>query len=589
MRIGIVCPYSLDAPGGVQVHVTDLAKRLLDQGHHVRVLAPADDGTPVPDFVEATGRSLAVRYNGSVARLSFGPVTAVRVRSWLEAGDFDVLHIHEPLVPSTGLIALWQAEVPVVATFHTANDRSRAMQVAYPMLRPTLERIAARIAVSEEARRTVVEHMGGDAVVIPNGVELSQFRASEPRAAWTGTPERPTLAFLGRTDEPRKGLDVLLAAVPALVAAVPGIRVLVAGRGDLARARAVAEAHPGVLELLGEITEEDKAALLRSVDLYVAPQTGARASASCWSRRWPPAPPSWRATSRPSAASWTRARGHPVRRRGPGRPRRGRPGRARRSRRDGAHAGPRHGLVRAVRLGGRDGAGADGLPARHGRGRAGGVVTTEIVLAVVVVVGLLVWLALAKANRLDLLHQKVTRTAATLDAQLLRRAGQAAELAASGRLDPASSLVLAGAADACLASGQELELTGGTDSTGDGTGDGEGRGDARTDPDADRRRPGRVTLTAEREIVESDLSRVLRQALEGPLAEGAATAPVVRDVVATAGRVELARRFHNDAVAQSVRIRAQALVRLLRLAGRADLPRSFEMDDTAPRLRPPHH
>lgn len=274
MRIGIVCPYSLDAPGGVQVHVTDLAARLIAQGHEVSVLAPADEDTPVPDFVEATGRSIAVRYNGSVARLAFGPVTARRVHAWLEDGDFDVLHIHEPLIPSVGLIALWQAEVPVVATFHTANDRSRAMQVAYPMLRPTLERISARIAVSEEARRTVVEHMGGDAIVIPNGVELDLFRDAERRPAWEGTPERPTLAFLGRTDEPRKGLGVLLAAVPAIVAAVPGVRILIAGRGDLAQAREVAARHPGVLELLGEVTEEDKAALLRSVDLYIAPQTG---------------------------------------------------------------------------------------------------------------------------------------------------------------------------------------------------------------------------------------------------------------------------------------------------------------------------
>lgn len=274
LRIGIVCPYSMDAPGGVQIHVTDLAARLIAQGHHVSVLAPADEDTPVPDYVEGTGRSIAVRYNGSVARLAFGPVTALRVRSWLEEGDFDVLHIHEPLIPSVGLIALWQAEVPVVATFHTATDRSRAMQLAYPMLRPTLERITARIAVSEEARRTVVEHMGGDAVIIPNGVELSLFRAAERREAWEGTPERPTLAFLGRTDEPRKGLGILLDALPAIAAAVPGIRVLVAGRGDLTRAREVAQQLPGTLVLLGEVSEIDKAELLRSVDLYIAPQTG---------------------------------------------------------------------------------------------------------------------------------------------------------------------------------------------------------------------------------------------------------------------------------------------------------------------------
>lgn len=274
LRIGIVCPYSMDAPGGVQIHVTDLAARLIALGHHVSVLAPAEDDTELPDFVEATGRSVAVRYNGSVARLAFGPVTARRVHTWLEDGDFDVVHIHEPLSPSVSLLALWQAEVPVVATFHTATDRSRAMQVAYPMLRPTLERITARIAVSEEARRTVVEHIGGDAVIIPNGVELALYRAATRQERWTGTPERPTLAFLGRTDEPRKGLGVLLEALPTLVERVPGVRVVVAGRGDLSQAREVAQALPGTLELLGEVTEQDKADLLRSVDLYIAPQTG---------------------------------------------------------------------------------------------------------------------------------------------------------------------------------------------------------------------------------------------------------------------------------------------------------------------------
>lgn len=189
--------------------------------------------------------------------------------------------------------------------------------------------------------------------------------------------------------------------------------------------------------------------------------------------------------------------------------------------------------------------------------------TAETLLAVVVVLVLLVWLVLAKANRLDLLHQKITRTAATLDAQLLRRAGQAAELAATGRLDPASSLVLAGAADACLTTGQDLEIP----------------------VDAERSLPGRATLTEEREVVESDLSRVLRQALEGAGEHGPADLAIVADVVATGRRVEMARRFHNDAVTQTVRIRSQVLVRLLRLAGNARLPRTFEMDDTPPRLR----
>ncbi len=274
MRIGLVCPYSFDVPGGVQFHIRDLAEYLIAAGHHVQVLAPADDDTPVPDYVEAAGRAIPVRYNGSVARVSFGPVSAARARRWLAEGEFDVLHIHEPVTPSLSLLALWLATGPIVATFHTANLRSRAMQAAQPLLRPSLEKISARIAVSEDARRTLVEHLGGDAVVIPNGVYVDRFAAAPQRPEWVGTPQRPTIAFLGRLDEPRKGLAVLAAALPRLVAQLPGLRVLVLGRGDAREQLADLGPAAGAVELLGALSDHDKAALLRSVDLYVAPHTG---------------------------------------------------------------------------------------------------------------------------------------------------------------------------------------------------------------------------------------------------------------------------------------------------------------------------
>ena len=180
LRVGIVCPYSFDVPGGVQFHVRDLAEALTERGHTVSVLAPADDDTPVPDYMTPAGRAIPVRYNGSVARMTFGPMSARRVRRWLQNGEFDILHLHEPVTPSLGMLALWIASGPIVATFHTALLRSRALQVAYPIVRPSLEKICARIAVSEDARRTLVEHLGGDAVVIPNGVYADRFRQARP-------------------------------------------------------------------------------------------------------------------------------------------------------------------------------------------------------------------------------------------------------------------------------------------------------------------------------------------------------------------------------------------------------------------------
>ncbi len=269
----MVCPYSWDVPGGVQLHVRDLAEHLLGLGHEVSVLAPADDDTPVPPYVVPSGRAVPVPYNGSVARVSFGPVSAARVRRWLADGDFDVLHLHEPVTPSLSILACWAASGPMVGTFHTANLRSRAMVAAYPLLYPALEKLSARIAVSEDARRTLVEHLGGDAVTIPNGVYVDRFAAAEPRSEWRGAGG--TLCFLGRLDEPRKGLPTLLRAFPAIARAHRGTRLLVAGTGDVdsARGSLPAEVRDAVT-FLGLVSDPDKAAMLRTADVYVAPHLG---------------------------------------------------------------------------------------------------------------------------------------------------------------------------------------------------------------------------------------------------------------------------------------------------------------------------
>jgi len=274
MRVGIVCGYSFDVPGGVQFHVRDLAEHLIATGHEVSVLAPAEDTTPVPEYVVPAGRTVAVPYNGSVARLNFGPVSATRTRRWLEEGQFDVLHLHEPITPSLSMLALWIADGPIVGTFHTAMNRSRALQVASPLVRPLLEKIGGRIAVSEEARRTVVEHLGGDAVVVPNGVFVDRFAQAPPAAAWQGTPERPTVAFLGRLDEARKGLPVLAQAIPQVLAEVPGARFLIAGRGDVAEYRDTLGRFGDAVTFLGPVSDAEKESLLASVDIYVAPHTG---------------------------------------------------------------------------------------------------------------------------------------------------------------------------------------------------------------------------------------------------------------------------------------------------------------------------
>lgn len=273
MKIGLVCPYTWDTPGGVRSHVADLALTLQEHGHTVSVLAPVDDPVGLPTWVVDGGRAVAVPYNGAVARMNFGVKAANKVRRWVREGEFDVLHIHEPLAPGLSLLACWVARGPIVATWHSAHVRSRILSAGYYIAQTAMEKVRGSIAVSEDARRTLVAHVGGDAVLIPNGVRVAAFRADGrlPQIA----PDRPSILFLGRIDEPRKGLDVLLAAIPAIIAAVPNVRVYVAGPGDLGDQ--YENLDPALVEsviFLGRVSDEDKARALRSVDLYVAPHTG---------------------------------------------------------------------------------------------------------------------------------------------------------------------------------------------------------------------------------------------------------------------------------------------------------------------------
>ncbi|MDX6285372.1 MAG: phosphatidyl-myo-inositol alpha-mannosyltransferase [Frankiales bacterium] len=277
MKIGLVCPYPWDVPGGVQGHVRDLAEALIELGHDVSVLAPVDDedeaAASLPAYVVPAGRTIPIPYNGSVARLLFGVVSAARVRRWLREGDFDVLHVHEPAAPSLSLLACWLATGAIVATMHTSNPKSRTLSLLVPAVQPAYEKIRGRIAVSEAARRTMVEHLGGDAVLIPNGVAVDRFAGAQPLDGWPGPGG--AIGFLGRMDEPRKGLIVLLRAFARLAEDRPELRLLVAGPGD---GDEIAEVLPkqlrGRVHVLGQVDEADKPGVMVSVDVFIAPNLG---------------------------------------------------------------------------------------------------------------------------------------------------------------------------------------------------------------------------------------------------------------------------------------------------------------------------
>lgn len=271
LKIGIVCPYSWDTPGGVQNHIRDLAEFLISVGHDVSVLAPVIDETKLPQYVASAGKPISIPYNGAVARILFGPVAFSRVRSWIAEGEFDLLHLHEPAIPSISLLACWAGDGPMVGTFHAASKRQKIIFAIGPILEPAIEKLSARIAVSEAARLTLTDHLDTDAVVIPNGIYTSKFQKGVIQGKWQGN----TLGFIGRFEEPRKGLKVLIDALPVIARFAPDIRVLVAGPGD--PQEILREIDPQLrnrFEFLGRITEAEKIDFMASITIFVAPNTG---------------------------------------------------------------------------------------------------------------------------------------------------------------------------------------------------------------------------------------------------------------------------------------------------------------------------
>lgn len=260
MRIALVCPYSLTIPGGVQEQVLGLARSLRSLGHPTRVLGPCDGPPPDPGVIPL-GVSVPLAANGSVAPIAPDPSCALRTIRALRDEDFDVVHLHEPLVPGPTLTSLLVSDAPTVGTFHRAGDSS-AYALLKPALRPLARRLDLRCAVSEDARETAAKALGGTYELVFNGIELERYAKATPHPS-----DRPTILFLGR-HEPRKGLRVLLEAM----ADVPGdVRLWVAGDGPETaelRARHIDDRR---IEWLGRISDDEKAARLRGADVFCAP------------------------------------------------------------------------------------------------------------------------------------------------------------------------------------------------------------------------------------------------------------------------------------------------------------------------------
>jgi phosphatidylinositol alpha-mannosyltransferase len=271
VKVAIVCPYAWDRPGGVQTHVKSLARALESRDHRIAVIAPraAMASPPPEDGVYLVGRAVSVPANGSVAPLSFGPLTAAGVRRALRNFDPDVVHLHEPLIPSLPLLALWNTRRPTVGTFHAAADSSLGYRLGRPVLQRAARRLDVRSAVSDAARDLIARYFPARYVLTPNGVDVERFSRAHPLELPSG-PKR--VLFLSRIER-RKGLEVLVQAMTRLRDV--DVELLVAGAGPEETAcRRLARRLQVPARWLGHLSDGDVARAYRSADVYCAPGLG---------------------------------------------------------------------------------------------------------------------------------------------------------------------------------------------------------------------------------------------------------------------------------------------------------------------------
>jgi phosphatidylinositol alpha-mannosyltransferase len=277
VRIVLACPYAWDAPGGVQVHVAQLANGLRERGHEVLVLAPATPAALPPEStrpetqVRFVGRAVRVPYQGTVAPICFSAHSARLIGSALRSFGPDLVHAHEPFAPSTAMLATLRSRSPVVATFHAFTERSALYSAAAPFLRPVWARLRVRIAVSQAAAEFVGSRFRDGLRVIPNGCDVDLFGKASPL---DGLPSGRRMLWVGRLDE-QKGFPVAVRAFDRLAAEFPDLTFLVVGEGrDRAAVSTLPTGPRSRVLMAGAVPHDELPAYMAGADVFLAPALG---------------------------------------------------------------------------------------------------------------------------------------------------------------------------------------------------------------------------------------------------------------------------------------------------------------------------
>lgn len=259
MKIGMVCPYDWSHPGGVRTHIVGLAAALRRRGFGVEVIAPASKEEP---GVFRAGGAVGIPANGSIARVCFSPAARRRIEDRLSRGDLDVLHLHEPGIPSISLLALMASDLPSVATFHAGAPRSLGYRLGRGVLRRYLDRLRDRMVVSEAAGALVRRYFPAEYRLVPNGVDVAMFSGAQPDERLLRL--KPFVLFLGRPER-RKGFPVVCRAMEAVRSALD-VRLVAAGPAP--------KDAPAWVAALGPVPDEQLPGIYAAADVFCAPSTG---------------------------------------------------------------------------------------------------------------------------------------------------------------------------------------------------------------------------------------------------------------------------------------------------------------------------
>ena len=276
MKIALVSPYDFTWPGGVTAHISQLANQFTGMGHEVKILAPhspSNEPTGNTNFVPL-GRSVPIPSGGSIARLSLSLWQRRKIRDLLREERFDVIHLHEPLMPVLPLYVLQFSTALNVGTFHAVFGNFRNYGWSHRILRRWFKKLDGRIAVSPAAQQYVGRFFPGDYQIIPNGIDLDHF-SKEAAPIPDLADGKLNILFVGRMEK-RKGLRYLLEAYGKLKWDFPNTRLVVVGPGNLDKDcyRVMSERNLQDVVFLGGVPYHELHRYYQSADICCAPATG---------------------------------------------------------------------------------------------------------------------------------------------------------------------------------------------------------------------------------------------------------------------------------------------------------------------------